>query len=62
MYTWILFIIGSFFFMVTMLFAVLFHILAGRVKTDAANGCLGLLICFIGASVAMSCYYFAITA
>ncbi|MEZ4618233.1 MAG: hypothetical protein R2867_22340 [Caldilineaceae bacterium] len=58
--TWILFGLGSFFFVITMAFAVLFHILAGRAGSDLANGCLALIICLIGASLSMSCYYFAV--
>ncbi|HRW06792.1 MAG TPA: hypothetical protein P5121_16930 [Caldilineaceae bacterium] len=60
MATWILFGLGSFFFVATTVFAILFHILAGRVGTDMTNGCLALIISLIGASVAMSCYYFAV--
>ena len=60
MVTWILFGLGSFFFIATTVFAILFHILAGRVGTDVANGCLALIIALVGATAAMSCYYFAI--
>ncbi len=60
MTTWVLFGLGSVFFIATMTFAILFHILAGRVGSDMANGCLALIICGIGAALSMSCYYFAV--
>ena len=60
MYSSLLVTLGSFFFVVTMLFAMLFRILARRPGSDLANGCLALTICCIGATLSMSCYYFAI--
>ncbi len=61
MITLIFFLLGSFFLLATVTFAVLFHVLSGQVKTDIADGCLSLYICLIGSAAAISCYYIAIS-
>ncbi|MCB0186517.1 MAG: hypothetical protein KDE31_19750 [Caldilineaceae bacterium] len=61
MYAWIFFTVGSVFLLSTTIFALLFRVLAGRVQTDVADGCLGLYLSMIGAGVALSCFYFAVT-
>ena len=54
---WFFFLLGSFFFMATITVATLFHVLSRRIETDLTNGCLGLYICLVGATLSMSCYY-----
>jgi hypothetical protein len=61
MYAWILFTVGAIFFLITTLFALLFRLLARRAPTDVADGCLGVYLSVVGAGVALSCFYFAIT-
>lgn len=57
MIPWFFFLLGSFFFVLTVTVATLFHLLAGRIGTDLSNGCLGLYICLVGAVLSMSCFY-----
>lgn len=60
MYSSLLVTLGSFFVIATMLFAMLFRVLARRTGSDFANGCLALIICCIGTTLSLSCYYFAV--
>lgn len=58
--TFLLFQIGSFFLGVTFAFAILFHIASGHTNTNATEGCLGVLLCTLGVSVALLCYVAAV--